>query len=390
MTAPAGSIGRRDGLDLLRGVACAAVVLGHLMAWFAIERQDWWFTKAADTAVGEPLHLNPQLAFIGVGSFFLITGVVITASAFRERAGQFLFRRISRLVPLLWAVTALAWIMINLGQRITPRLDRRLGVDDLLIGMVLGNFFQVPQVAFVGVTWTLLIQVVFYVWVAVTIPVLRRRPWIPPAVVAALCFVVILASVTLRGHESETVRVWWHHAGIWASYIPLLVIGQLIALAYLGRVHRYTAIALSAVHFLLWVWVDRVSGFTFQGDALPRTTMIMLLVLLVLMRVSGPVSSSRFVRAFAARTYAIYLVHLGCLYPVMDALVPRIGVEPAVLAGLATVAVVAEVLHRFVEVPADRWLRARRKKRQLARVKPEPAEAGPTAPSGADGGRIRL
>ncbi|GGS18586.1 acyltransferase family protein [Actinokineospora fastidiosa] len=370
MRAPAGSLGRLDGLDLLRGVACVAVVFGHLMAWFAIERQDWWLSQAADTALGRPLHLNPQLAFIGVGSFFLITGVVITASAFREKPGQFLFRRVSRLVPLLWAVTVLAWIMINLGQRITPRLDQRLDVVDLLIGMVLGNFFQVPQVAFVGVTWTLVIQIVFYVWVTVTIPVLRRRPWIAPALAAAVCFVGILGSVAARGNPSVDVRVWAHHAGIWAAYIPLLVIGQIVALAYLGRIHRYTAVALGAVHFLLWVWVDRISGFTFQGDALPRTVMIMLLVLLVLMRVRGPVSSSRFVRAFAARTYAIYLVHVGCLYPVMDALVPRIGVELAVLTGLITVGVVAEILHRFVEMPADRWLRARRRKRPA-----EPAAA---------------
>jgi exopolysaccharide production protein ExoZ len=363
MTGPAGTLGRRDGLDLLRCVACVAVVFGHLMAWFTIARQDWWLSEAATSAVGRPLHLNPQLAFIGVGSFFMITGIVITASAFREGPGRFLFRRVVRLVPLLWAVTVLAWFMINAGQRITQAHDRPLDGVDLLIGLGLGNFYQSPQVSFVGVTWTLVIQIAFYAWVAATIPVLRRKPWLGPALLAAVCFAALLGSVAARSHPDEDVRVWAQHIGIWVAYFPLLAIGQTIALAYLGRVHRYTAVALGGVLFLLWVWVDRVGGFTFQGAAQPRTVMFMLLVLLVLMRVRGPVTSSRFVKAFAARTYAVYLVHLICLYPIMDALVPRVGEETAVLVGLVAIGLVAELGYRFIEMPADRWVRARRRKR---------------------------
>jgi peptidoglycan/LPS O-acetylase OafA/YrhL len=72
---------------------------------------------------------------------------------------------------------------------------------------------------------------------------------------------------------------------------------------------------------------------------------------------NGPISRSKVIRGWSSRTYAIYLVHMLCMYPVLDALVPVVGADVSLLLALALTVLVAEVLHRFVEMPANRWIR---------------------------------
>lgn len=361
-TGPGVRPGRLYGLDLLRVLASCLVVYEHIAAYFTLSHQHWWLTDGVETEVVGSLHLNASLGFLGVCTFLMISGVVVTHVTARESPGTFLYRRVSRLVPLLWVVTPLVWVLINLGLQVSSSHDPHLSFGDLLSGMVLTNFFQTPQIGLVGSTWTLWIQIIFYCYVAAAIPVLRRRPWLPPVIMAALCFLAILFSTLSRNSTTGSLHMWAHQIGQWAVYLTVLCIGQLISLVHTGAVHRYAGLAIGAVHALLFIWADRIGGFTFQGNAMPRTLLVVTAVVLLMMRNAGPISRSKVVAGWSRRTYSIYLVHMACLYPLMNALVPRIGPELAVLAGLATTVVVSDVLHRFVEMPAERFLRARRKR----------------------------
>ncbi|WP_236795088.1 acyltransferase [Amycolatopsis sp. GM8] len=352
---------RLHGLDLLRVLASSFVVFGHISAYFALANRHWWLTDWVEDQTVDGLHLNPHLNFLNVCTFLMISGLVVTYVTTREGPGTFLYRRISRLLPLLWVVTPVVWLMINLGLQVSTTHDPSLDFGDLLSGMVLWNFFQTPPVALVEVTWTLWIQVLFYCYVAVSIPLLRRRPWLPPTLLAAVCFLTILLSTLSRESTTGSLHRWAQEAGQWAVYLPVLAIGQLISLVHTRAVHRYTALAIGAVYVLLFIWADRIGGFTFQGNAMSRTLLVVTAVLLLMMRANGRISRSKVIAGWSRRTYAIYLVHLACLYPLMNVLVPRVGPEIAVLAGLVTTAVVADLLHRFVEMPAERFLRSRRR-----------------------------
>ncbi|NUT99841.1 MAG: acyltransferase [Saccharothrix sp.] len=353
------------GLDLLRVVGSCAVVVTHLIAWFAIYDQEFWLMTWVDEGVVGTLHVNPRMHFMGVAVFLVVSGVVVTHVADRETPAQFLRRRVVRLVPLLWVATLLAWILINLGFRVSGADDPELGVGDLLRGLVLGNFFQIPQVGLVGVTWTLLVQIGFYAWVAATIPVLRRHPWIPPLAAAPLCFVVVLLTF---GSDWP----WARTAGGLVAYLPLLCIGQLISLVHSRKITPLVGTAIGAVHFLFVVWVDKLSWYASQGDSVPRTLLIALLLAVLLVAMKGPVSRSAFVRGWAKRTYAIYLVHVMAMYPVFGLLMPHLNRTLVVVIGVVWVAVLSEVLHRFIEMPADRavrrWERRRRERREAARA----------------------
>ncbi|MBP2340028.1 peptidoglycan/LPS O-acetylase OafA/YrhL [Saccharothrix coeruleofusca] len=360
--APATTTGAGEylhGLDLLRVIASCAVVLTHLSAWFALNHEEFWLAELVERGLVDPLHLNPRLSFLGVALFLLVSGVVVTHVADRERPLQFLRKRVVRLLPLLWVVTALAWALINLGLRVSAEREGPLDLGDLLSGLALANFFQSPQVALAGVTWTLQIQVAFYCYVALTIPVLRRRPWVPPLGLALLSFVLLLLNNGVQTAMAQQI-------GKLGVYLPVVCIGQLISLAHSRKVGPVAATAIGAVHFTLFTWADKVGGYTFQGEAMPRTLLVATLLVVLLVAAGGPVSRSAVVRGWSKRTYAIYLVHLSAMYPLYDALMPHLDHTLVAVLGLAWAMLLAEALHRWVEVPADRAVR-RWEKRRSAR-----------------------
>ncbi|GLY48175.1 acyltransferase [Lentzea sp. NBRC 102530] len=344
--------GYMHGLDLLRVIASVCVVLTHLTAWFTLRDKDFWLAHWVERDVVGTLHLNPRLSFLGVALFLVVSGVVVTHVADREKPLQFLRRRVVRLLPLLWVVTPLVWLLINLGFQVSSAKESDLTFGDMISGMFLVNYFQDPFVALVAVTWTLTIQIVFYAYVAATIPALRRWPWIPPLAAAPLCFITLLITDQFSTNTS-------HQIGQFGAYLPVLVIGQLISLVHSRKVHPLAGVAIGAVHFVLFTWADKVGGYTSQGDSVPRTLFIAVLLTIVLVSASGPVTRSAFVRGWSKRTYAIYLVHLSCMYPLFDTLMGVLDPNLVAVMGLALTALVAEVLHRLVEMPAHnatrRW-----------------------------------
>lgn len=78
-------------------------------------------------------------------------------------------------------------------------------------------------------------------------------------------------------------------------------------------------------------------------------------------------STSKLIRGWSRRTYAIYLLHPLCLYPVLDQLVPVIGRHLTLFLALLLLAGVAEAAHRWFEMPVDRWIRSQEKPRSRQR-----------------------
>lgn len=348
--------GYMHGLDILRVIASTAGVYVHTANWFAVSHREFGLNGFVRTVVADPLHLNPHLSFTDVTIFMVISGMVVTHVADRERPGQFLLRRFGRIIPLLVVVLFITAMLINLGVFRAETRQTSLSFLDVLSGMTLAGFFTTPTVILVGVTWTLLLQITFYSYVAATMPLLRRRPWLPPAVAAVLvCIGLSLAS----GPQPEPV----HRIGVIAAFITLIFIGQLITLVRSGKVSVAVGGAISAVHFGLFVWADKLGGYAYAGSGMVRTAFLAILLILVVMYLSGPITKSAFVKAWSARTYAIYLIHPVVIYPTLAALAPAIGNIPALLVALAFTAAVTEVLHRYVEMAVHQRIRRWEKQR---------------------------
>lgn len=345
--------GYLHGLDLLRVLASAAVVYTHIAGWFDSRGREWDVSTFVDRALIKPLLLNPNLSFLGVGTFLVVSGLVVTLVTTKESPAQFLRRRSIRLFPLLVAVSVVGWLLINAGLYIPSGKQESMGVLDLLAGASLVGFFTTPNIVVIDPAWTLVVQLFFFAFIAACIPLLRRKPWVPLALAAALVSVGL--SLT-TDEENLALR----RLGVIAAYFPVLCIGATIALVYGRRLRPLTGWALGAVHFGLFVWAARLGGHIYTGTAHPRTLALVTLLVILTMTAADRVTTARVTTEWSARTYAIYLVHPFCLYPLLDGLAPVVGIPLALLIALVALAVASDLAYRFVERPVARLLRRRK------------------------------
>jgi peptidoglycan/LPS O-acetylase OafA/YrhL len=363
--------GYYHGLDVLRVVASIAVVYVHTRDWFTTGGQRWRFDEGFTAAVLAPLHVDAYLVPFSISTFFLISGLVITNAAFRESPGRFLFRRAARTLPAMWVVLLIVWFVARAGVPIG--VPGEVTVRTLVTNLTLTNFFFSGNPGLDLVTWTLVVQFAFYVLVAAMIPLLRRWPWLPPALS------ITLVSVLLSVVRTES-PVAMHTLRVVVTLLPILFIGQLIGLVRLGKLHPLAGLAYGALHWLLLVRGDLTSDFTPAIPGYPQLTACLALLVIVCCLLPGGMAPARWVRAVANRTYAVFLVHVPVLYVSPHLVSAPAGSTPAFLAAMAGTVVTAELLHRFVEEPVVRWCRRRERPAATPAQDDSPEKASPIHP----------
>lgn len=143
------------GLDVVRFTAALMVCFYHLAYW-------WWRPDLATTG-GEGFRDGIQspvsaAGWIGVPIFFVLSGFVIAYSAQQRSSSNFLKGRISRLYPAAWicaSITVVSGILFSAEFELVRYLNS-------IILNPLG-----PWVS--GVYWTLAVELVFYVLVAIVL-----------------------------------------------------------------------------------------------------------------------------------------------------------------------------------------------------------------------------
>jgi exopolysaccharide production protein ExoZ len=341
------------GLDLVRVLAALAVIYTHYANWLRLKGHDFPVGHAVDGLITGPLHIYERLTLFGVCVFLLISGMVVTQVAFRETSGQFMARRVVRLMPAMWVAVALAWLLVSNGL-LTANYPPDL--DDLPLNMALLNFFVPLTSSVLAITWTLAVQMFFYLYVAGTRPLLTRWPWLPPAMSVALVSVLLALVPANAGPPAHGFRMV-------VTFLPVLFIGQLITLVRAGRIPAAAGVVCGAIQFLLFVRADLASEVWPPGEQFPRQFLILLFVVLLATRLDNALVRKPWIGAAAKRTYATYLLHIPVGFPVLELLTPTTGYWVAIAVALAAVAVASELLYRFVENPIAQWFRRRERQK---------------------------
>ncbi|MGV3760627.1 MAG: acyltransferase family protein [Actinomycetota bacterium] len=228
-TSDAGTSSRLPNLDVLRGLAALAVLVGHAYGLGG---------EKVPLSARSPSDALLMLSPTGVWLFFVMSGLVISlpfvrslvAATDRPDHAAYGLRRVVRLYPLYLVCAAV--VLLVLGTRGD-------GPGALLVHLgLLHNLVPDRQQAFINVTWTLSVEVLFYAAVPLLALLVgwRRRPVSAPwlarwvAVSAGLSLVWMLLAGALPADMART-SLWARQLlpSLWSAFCPGLLLAVWLA-----------------------------------------------------------------------------------------------------------------------------------------------------------------
>ena len=316
---------RIEIIDPLRGLAALSV------AWFH-------FTNAGALFDNVWLRLSGAYGWLGVEIFFVISGFVIpyslsqTKYRFPMDAVRFVSKRIIRLDPpyiVAIAFTIMLWYVSAAvpGFRGSPPHIEPVGL--LLHLGYLNAFFGYPWV--IPVLWTLAIEFQFYILIATCFPIIAHESSVVRILgIAALCGSAFV----------------FPDGGYAFHYMALFALGIATFYKYVGIVSVRTYVLMVAPIFAAAVFS--------VGNAIAIAGLLTALVV-AFARVPR-IASLAFLGSIS---YSFYLVHIPVGGRVMN-LGKRLALSSGenmvvLLIAFCASVIVAYLMHKLVEVPAQKW-----------------------------------
>jgi len=348
-------------IALMRGVAALIVVYDHLVGiWPQRNGVSWLPARFADRWIFEPLHLTMHGGTMAVAMFFLVSGFVIVYVAQRETRREFAIRRALRIFPPLWVSIILVLVVYASafawsndpglhGYAVEEVLAQPNPWPYIVAAMTLGNYLVgTPPVN--GVAWTLVIEVLFYVIVALLLPLLKARPRV--AMCAAFGGLALLQIVA---HANAVVFLLAVN-GVYATY---LFLGSLIFLRWAGRIGNgfFVAGTLAFAGLFLRGVRDIVLQPPYDLSDYGVSYALAWLAFLVVLLLDDKLRLGKVSAFFSRISYSLYLNHGGLGLVALTLLYPWLGYPAALALTFPLVVAISAASYRWVEAPSQRLAR---------------------------------
>jgi acetyltransferase len=241
---------RQGGLDGLRGLAALAVFGVHV-----------WIYQLADTfrlnreGIGEFVLFETRVAFV---MFFVLSGYLLyrpfARAALGESApasvGSYLIRRAARIMPAYYLALAGALVLLATAGDVEGR--RLVDAAQLPIFLVFGqNYFPETLLHVNAATWTLVVEVAFYLMLPLVALVALRCCFGSLRRQVALLSLLVVAGI---GFNVVDYAAGWGAVASHSppSFLPYFACGMLVALAVEGqRAGRLRALGAGASSLLV-------------------------------------------------------------------------------------------------------------------------------------------
>jgi len=318
-------------LDLLRLAAVGAVILYHY---------GFWGTASHGVQKVALPYLAPvaQYGFLGVPVFFAISGFVIAYSAEGRTPIGFAIARFSRIYPtfvICMTLTFLAtlfightWFQVTWGQWLA---------NLFIAAPMLGQPYMDDAY------WSLVIEVVFYAWVALLLAwgIFPRR---------------IDTLITFANELTLDIPLF--EKLFMADDSGFFAVGLLIYEHYRGRrdsrLYSLLTLAMGTATFQAVHKLERLGVHT-HGSFDPRVVTVICIVSLGIVFAATRIKSvplpDGFVRAIGGITYPLYLLHLQLGYVILLLITPTPDALSTTFV-VACMVLLAWFVWRFLEGPA--------------------------------------
>ena len=340
-------------LDLLRAGAVLMVLWDHLVGeYLGNTNQNWPPNRFVNAAIFQPLHVTQFGGFFGVCVFFLISGYIITRVATNETASQFAIRRVLRIFPPLVAAVALVIVGAKMGSSLYAVAGGATWTQ-ALTNMTLVNFVMTPQVIFVGVAWTLVIEVIFYSESLLLILLIHRRrliAYFPLGVIALSLFFILTSRDWSSGYFLFTVS---------SIYAPILAMGSSYFLLEKRIISVWIFLDLIAFGGAVFLYGTHNFYPQFVGarDSYPVSAGLAIVLFGGVWLARDVIPTFRVVRAIALASYSIYLFHDIVSLPVIEYLDSSLGYSLSLVIGLLAMSAVVMASYYMIERPSQKLAR---------------------------------
>lgn len=331
---------RVEALDLLRLVAVLMVVFYHYGFW----------GPAADgvSLVALPgMAAFAQYGFLGVPIFFVISGFVIAYSAEGRTAVGFGIARFSRIYPtFVFCMTLTFLAIVILGKPHFEATFTQWLANLFIAAPALGQ----PYVD--SAYWSLVIEVVFYGWVAafMAIGVFPRRI---DAIILIWLAITFANELTIDSPIVEKLFI--------ADDSGFFAVGLLIYEHYRGRrdamLSSILALSIGTAAFQAVHKLGRLGvhpGGSFDERIVVTICLVSIGVIFLATRIRRVPLPAGLILATGGLTYPFYLLHMQMGYVFYTAAAPANGGwwVAAIVTGIA---ILSWATWRFVERPAQSW-----------------------------------
>ena len=332
-------INRIVGLDALRGLAALVVVFYH------------YLYRYSDIYGNTEIQYEfVKFGYLGVQLFFVISGFVIFWSIQNiQHHSDFIISRFSRLFPTYWTAILMTFIIVS----ILGLPGREVFMTDALLNMLMFHkILGVPDVD--GVYWTLLSELLFYVFIFVLIITKKLK------LIEYALLIVVLAAFTLK------------YSTFWGSpFIKMHLTQPFIFFSIGVCFYKIKAKLATRVTYVLLVF-SMLTSFWLYG--LYSSIILLSIYLVFSLVIFGKMKflSHPALLFLGAISYPLYLVHQNIGYSIMRYLYSLDF--PFLLTALIAIIIsifLATILNKFIEKPATKLIRTiykSRKKRSLCNI----------------------
>jgi peptidoglycan/LPS O-acetylase OafA/YrhL len=343
----------------LRAIAALSVVIYHYWGIFFSPVVRSITSTPARFAPIQPDYTRHVLAPIGgeffygvfgVGVFFLISGFVIPISLRNISSGTFLIRRFFRIYPVYWfcLLISLSLYFVCSWYWSTPLSDR-VGWPYLW-----RNLFLLHSAAGIAsldfVCWSLAVEIKFYLLVAAIFLVGRQAHRVILLSVAFLATCCVAAYLTTHGRHPDSDLSQLVSD---TKYISFMLLGCLFYFVLYDEISGAAALGYGAIVYALFATINAFYEHEWLGPLVKNYTYaLMLFSACYLYR--DRFSDNKLLDFLADISFPLYLVHSMIGYVGMPILIDQgVPYTPAWMISLGLAVLVAFLVHRYIELPAN-------------------------------------
>ncbi len=356
-------------LDSLRAIAVLLVLWGHV---FLVGINDpttvgFWVPDVKTWAYGpttEHDNINSAIAMwlvlklklgvggMGVSLFFMISGFVILRTIDRTKPILFLVQRLFRIIPTCLFCVVLV-TAATYAYCIAKGVPSPHNFGSVFASIFAANYFN-SSLPTIPVLWTLEIEMIFYVLMAVAAAIFNRLGFKELILLSVLCLTFVAAYSFPLSEAKAKLDMARHFSAIFV-HISYMMIGAIIYRAYDERKKLKGALltlAGVAIYVTAYNSYLKATGMAIGSDLPSSGAALIIFIVGLFFGMHGKIFTP--LHWVASVSYPLYLLHIPLAWGAYYILASTgLGMYTSAILATLFVLFLAWCVHRTIELPSQ-------------------------------------